>query len=378
MENTKSSVIQIQKPIKAELERGQKTFNRLKKKIETLQKNLQEINRDLDECLLFYHAYLSPAEKSLVGTLTQFVKMMYGFYKNPGGLSAEKLQRLKTWILNEVDKVLNLATFSMEIDPEIKNIFRDLEGVSYEEIVSEQLNSFKNEMQEILKRNGIEVDLSSIHIDGHQHDIMRKLFESFNIAQDDQPPSKPKTKKQLQKELRERQLEEAYKKGLGTIYKQLARAFHPDLEQDCVQKAEKEERMKKLTTAYKDGDLYTLLSLELEWMNDSNHQPTQKTHEQLKIYNSILKEQIETLQESIKMARLHPKYLPIDRFFHDRMFGLVFLKIAYHEIKMQEQEVQGIMERLQSPQAMKILRTILSQGEGKEEQLLKKIFQGSK
>ncbi len=48
-----------------------------------------------------------------------------------------------------------------------------------------------------------------------------------------------------------------------SFYRQLARTWHPDLEQDYKQRVLKESLIKQLTIAYKNNDLSELLSLEV-------------------------------------------------------------------------------------------------------------------
>ncbi|WP_140466092.1 J domain-containing protein [Hymenobacter nivis] len=52
-----------------------------------------------------------------------------------------------------------------------------------------------------------------------------------------------------------------------TVYRQLARTHHPDLERDPAQQRIKTELMQEITAAYETGDLYALLQL----MADSAH-----------------------------------------------------------------------------------------------------------
>ena len=49
-----------------------------------------------------------------------------------------------------------------------------------------------------------------------------------------------------------------------TIYRQLARAHHPDLERDPEKQADKTAQMQRITEAYEADDLYTLLQLLAE------------------------------------------------------------------------------------------------------------------
>ena len=76
-----------------------------------------------------------------------------------------------------------------------------------------------------------------------------------------------KTKAQRQQEaaaqaaqLDQKQLESNAK----TIYRQLARANHPDLERDPAKQAAKTAQMQRITEAYEADDLYTLLQLLAE------------------------------------------------------------------------------------------------------------------
>ena len=76
-----------------------------------------------------------------------------------------------------------------------------------------------------------------------------------------------KTKAQRQQEaaaqaaqLDQKQLESNAK----TIYRQLARTHHPDLERDPAKQADKTAQMQRITEAYEADDLYTLLQLLAE------------------------------------------------------------------------------------------------------------------
>lgn len=69
--------------------------------------------------------------------------------------------------------------------------------------------------------------------------------------QEKEPIEKPKSKKEINRELKAQKLADMQKQNLGQIYKQLAKVIHPDLEQDEELKNEKVELMKKLTDDYK-------------------------------------------------------------------------------------------------------------------------------
>lgn len=76
-----------------------------------------------------------------------------------------------------------------------------------------------------------------------------------------------KTKAQRQQEAAEQDARADQKQlesNAKTIYRQLARAHHPDLERDPTKQAAKTAQMQRITEAYEADDLYTLLQLLAE------------------------------------------------------------------------------------------------------------------
>lgn len=83
---------------------------------------------------------------------------------------------------------------------------------------------------------------------------------------------------------------------LGSLYKELAKRIHPDLEPDEARKAEKHELMQQLTEARKQGDLYTLLRIRAQL--DGGSEPTFSWPlEQLQRYNKLLQQKLRQLQQ---------------------------------------------------------------------------------
>jgi len=72
---------------------------------------------------------------------------------------------------------------------------------------------------------------------------------------------KRKTKKQKAKEAEAREEQQKLLGNTKTLYRQLARANHPDLERDPARAQEKTVRMQQITQAYESNDLYALLQL---------------------------------------------------------------------------------------------------------------------
>ncbi|GAB2864495.1 hypothetical protein GCM10027044_26580 [Hymenobacter ruber] len=73
-----------------------------------------------------------------------------------------------------------------------------------------------------------------------------------------------KTKAQRQQEAAAQADQKQLESNAKTIYRQLARTHHPDLERDPEKHADKTARMQRITEAYEADDLYTLLQLLAE------------------------------------------------------------------------------------------------------------------
>ncbi len=73
-----------------------------------------------------------------------------------------------------------------------------------------------------------------------------------------------KTKTQRAKEDAEQADQKQLETNAKTIYRQLARTHHPDLERDPEKQADKTAQMQRITEAYEADDLYTLLQLLAE------------------------------------------------------------------------------------------------------------------
>ncbi|MDO7846016.1 J domain-containing protein [Hymenobacter sp. M29] len=73
-----------------------------------------------------------------------------------------------------------------------------------------------------------------------------------------------KTKAQRQQEAEAQADQKQLESNAKTIYRQLARTHHPDLERDPEKQAAKTAQMQRITEAYEADDLYTLLQLLAE------------------------------------------------------------------------------------------------------------------
>jgi hypothetical protein len=295
----------------------QQSFNRLIKKIEKLRGDLEKTTVDLNQKLDYYAKHIHPLEQEVAASRKEVVKLVFSFYNNRKLLSRPEKKILKKFFAVQLDGIL---AFDENPDDELKKIFKTVNGIGLEEAVEQDFELMKDEMQEMFAGEGYDVDFKDFKKDMTPEEMMAKLSslqEEF-LKQEQTNTSKKqarkKTVKQIEKEKREAELEEARNKNISSIYRQLAKALHPDLEQDETARLEKETLMKRLTTAYNSGDLHSMLSLELEWIHKEEESFAKISKEKLAIYNQVLKEQVQDLEQQKFALVQHPRYNPLRRY----------------------------------------------------------------
>ncbi len=117
-----------------------------------------------------------------------------------------------------------------------------------------------------------------------------------------QAPPRPrrKSRKELDRELRERQRDRLKQRSLRDVYLALAKVLHPDAELDPGRKTEKEAFLKRVTSAYREGNLVELLHLEMACLEQGGFQNT--TADKLALWIELLKDQARDLEAACSSA----------------------------------------------------------------------------
>lgn len=346
------------------------TFNRLSRRIEKLKQDVEKQQQQFDEALAFYHSHVEPERNRLARKLEECIKIIFHYYKSVKKLNTEDKELLKAALLHQIEQLFSLVPYA-ETDREIGEIFQNLQGFSYEEIVKDEFEEGRQMIQSMFAEKGIDVDLSDLDFNPNDapEDIMRKVFqkmvdnpslkESFQEYKEKKVESNPKSKRALQKEIEAQKLADLQKQGIGTIYKQLVKVFHPDLESCPDKKLHKAELMKKLTGAYENNDLYTLLSLQLEEFNQEVRysEPPETT---LKIYNTLLQDQIDELKQTLGTQILHARYFNIYQHVKDSpKHAKRILEEVYNSYAEDYESFRIVHEHLNSPRQHSTIRELI-------------------
>lgn len=304
------------------------TFQRFCRKIVGLRSRIKAAEQQCEQALLLYHSDLVPKEKKLVDLITQFILEVRAITRDSKILNKKERAILKE-IFEEDLNTLNGLVLYNQLHDEIKDLYREIHGKTPEEVFNEELSEFKDS----LYNDGVINDLDLTDLDPEE-DLEEQLFarvrqamqEKFSDNKETEEPSpspKPKSKKELLKEEKAHQLEALQSKGIGSIYKRLVKELHPDLEQDPKKRQDKDHLMKRLTVAYEKRDLMELLSLKSECLGHLEGDAEAFNEETLKVYNSLLKEQIIDLEDQLKLVPLLPRYFNIHRYIRDDSTNLL-------------------------------------------------------
>ncbi len=336
----------------------QKVFNHLRQKIDALQKESLECTKILDKHLEFYENELSPKIKKNCDLLREQIKIFYPFLEDTMQFKKEEISILKQVIASLFERIADVEGDDMMLDDELSVIFKATVGFSYKEQQNEEFEALKKNMVAKYLKKGICLDLSEVKLEDSRAEAMKDLMDSMSDQgafeeTEKCEESKTRSRKQIKKEKHLSAMRDLQKKEIRTIYKQLAKVLHPDLEIDPAVKLEKDIEMKKVISAYEKLDLHTLLSMDVETNEDHNE-------DQLKLYNNLLQSQVETLQEQLRMIPKDQKYNSLENYSNYQWRkGDHFLNKIQKEADDQHRFHSQMIDQCQSEKAPQTIRKMI-------------------
>ncbi len=292
------------------LTKQERAYNRALTRVQALRVRLEEEKRRLDRAVVFHAQEVRPRLERAVELRCQLVRGLALFLDDrrlkPGDRTV-----LRAILIEQVDKVLaNTEAPS----PDIQSLFERLHGITYTQAVQEDISEARSDVAEMFQELGIDVDIPELRADMSEEEAAAaaaEFFDRLSRAGNSQPivpHDRRKTKRALREEERARRLAQMRKDSIGTVYKRLVKALHPDMESDAVDREKKSGVMQEVTAAYGRGDLHTLLRLELEWIDGARGDTGRLSDEKLRAYTELLKEQAAQLEAECCDLCFHPRY----------------------------------------------------------------------
>lgn len=113
-----------------------------------------------------------------------------------------------------------------------------------------------------------------------------------------------KTPKQQAAEEKKKTEAQHTTKTVRALYMDLVKALHPDREPDEAEKVRKTELLKQVTTAYERNELLTLLRLQMELNRVDQSHLENLAESQLRYYNQLLREQAQELELALQNEQM--------------------------------------------------------------------------
>ena len=309
----------------APLSAAQAEFNKLMKRLEnTRAKERREKDR-LDQLVKICATEIMPLVDQLHRLNFQMVMLVIQALKTLK-LSGRRREHLGNLVHERAAMLVEDSCGLTEDEVEkVRLIVEELTAARPEHAQASKTGEFdfaRDMIESVMRNAGFDVDFSDLDMHSDPAEFERQVKERLDAATADiagraqgrgRGGRKP-TKAKMEREKKLQEAEEAKKRDLKSLYKQLAKVLHPDLEADPARKLQKEEWMKRLTTAHASGDLRELLCIEMEWLGVEASNLTSASDEKLKIYCTVLKEQIAEMKERTSNLMFAPEYAFLDRF----------------------------------------------------------------
>ncbi|MEN9840651.1 MAG: hypothetical protein RL376_451 [Verrucomicrobiota bacterium] len=373
-----SRALRIVGEVERPLSKAQIKFNKLVARIERLRAEQQQTVKRWDDALVEYAKRIHPLEQAAEVKRVELLRGLRSLWLEPKAVSKKQRPALRDFCMMQISR---LAQGLPGDAPELSEWESALKKHAMKEITDEAKTLQANpEAQEELRQAGI--DFSKLRPDMTPDEqfaeMMRqmagqngpgKLFDDIfgedegddgdAPAREKPPQSKKAAAAQARAAQREAELEEARKRGIATIYKQLAKVLHPDLEQDPARRAEKQKLMQELTVAYGAGDLHTLLRLELEFIHREQGDLMRLGEDKLKIYCELLTEQAKELETEVKTVHHAPRYGAL-RPFVDPYFGrLPMWREVESDLRVEAFDLAETIRDLRGPSSKQRLAELL-------------------
>lgn len=320
------------------LSKKQQAFNRLTQRIESLKQDIREDSSKLDILMELYGDEIAPQYPRIAELRIKLAKVL--------ARATERINfssRHYNAIGETIVSLCEEAFGEIEIDAEIETFYNKWAEHSYRKTLNQQLQRSKEMFADMMRdRYDVDIDVADIEdsTEGFAQFRQRMREQIEQERQQFWQERHQKSDKKNKKEAAKKAEEELKQRSIRSIYIALAKVVHPDSESDEALKAEKEEVMKRVSVAYEQQDLQTLLTLEMEWIHQTTENLQHLADEKLQVYLAVLKQQVEDLERE-RIDLLHsPKYVAVAE------YSSMPLNIAKGRLLRDKRELRDYRSRL--------------------------------
>jgi len=296
---SKSNIVRIIEPKgQPTLSAGQKTFNRLIKKIDQQRQQLAEWQAMIPLYQQKQSTEFAPLLQKFNLLRKKLVELFDKSYADP---TLSKTDRAK---LSDILCAIAGKLLVENDDPALKSIYNMYSDTDFDAEAKEVNTAIRPIMEDVLGVELDEVDLTSSESVFEYVDEKRRQQQAHQEKNqqeyDDLRSNRKKSSKELAREARQEKEAQHVSQSIRAVFRQLASALHPDREQDPAERDRKTTLMQRVNVAYDKRDLLKLLELQLEVEQIDQSMINAISADRLKHYNKILTEQSVELQQEIE------------------------------------------------------------------------------
>jgi hypothetical protein len=342
---------------------AERTFNRRVARVEKLRDSLAGATRRLDDALDYHAKHLRPRLERQTALHKELVRAFEPFLGDKRLKRVRDREALSAIVATQLDRIARAE--GGLADPDLRALFERVNGVTADDAEREHMEAARSIIEDMFDDMDIDVDLSGLRPGMSAEELAAAAAQIGDALHrkageldgwEDGPNAKGNARERARAE-RVRQAEVLRKKSVASIYKRLARLVHPDLERDGAERQRKVPLMQRLTAAYRENDLLTLLTMELEWIGGDHGVRGPLPADQLKLYNEVLGEQAADLEQEIADLPFQARYAPLA--VEDSPFELRLRTdgpAEAHRLDRTIARMETSLERLRSREALREVR----------------------
>ena len=278
----------------------QKIFNNTIKKLQQKKKELQAWEDTFNKVMQINADDVLPIQSDIAEKKLEILYFFDDAFESIK-LTALQKKKLSTLITNIAQMILGSKDHER-----VEAIFNKHAQKNYTDHVEDDKNSLREELEFMF-----DIDLGDdFDLDDPEslEKIKEKVFNNPHENPFHHHKERKKTKHQIEKEKKQEEDNKSATQSIKEVYRQLAKALHPDREMDENEKERKNDLMQRANVAYQKEDLLTLLSLQLEIEQIDQDHIDNLASERLMYFNKILAKQCIDINNEINELKMKYAY----------------------------------------------------------------------
>lgn len=274
-----------QKSVKQNNPRSQ--FHECWKKIQSLEKKIAQKKDRKAELLGRFHQEVRPLEEQQYRVIYAQTERLVSFYEKKS-LTGWQRQELLEWIMEQFEYLTSHPFRPEGIDADALHarFHKHAMSITSDDELQDRAGGIENARAMMEEMLGINVDLSDEELMEclRNPEKLQAYIEQFHMQEEGEDlfaednnvdePFADDAPWQAETEQTDSVSAVLTQSGIKQLYKKLALALHPDREADELKKEAKSQQMGQLLEAWKNKDVYTLLLLADQHLDDHDSQFT--------------------------------------------------------------------------------------------------------